>query len=83
MAQRGDPFEKVWSEVEQLLKQTPQAQAKTLFEQLRQKYPGKFNDGQLRTFQRRMRTWRTEYVSNQLNDSPEIDTITPDDNYLR
>jgi hypothetical protein len=80
---RTDPFEKVWSEVEQLLKQTPQAQAKTLFEQLRQKYPGKFSDGQLRTFQRRMRTWRTEHVSNQLKDSPKMEIFTPDDNYLR
>ena len=80
---RKDPFEEVWPEVEQLLKQTPHASAKALFERLQQKYPGKFTDGQLRTFQRRIRTWRTEYVSTQLNDSPEMDTLTPDDNYLR
>ncbi len=80
---RKDPFEEAWPEVEQLLKQTPHAQAKALFEKLRQQYPGKFTDAQLRTFQRRIRTWRTEYVSNQLNDSPEMDTLTPGDNYLR
>lgn len=80
---RKDPFEGVWPEVEQWLKQTPYVSAKSLFERLQQKYPGKFTDGQLRTFQRRINSWRTEYVSNQLNDSPEMDTITPDDNYLR
>lgn len=80
---RKDPFEDVWSEVEQLLKQKPYVQAKVLFQSIQQKYPGKFTDGQLRTFQRRIRTWRTEYVLDQSNDSPEMDTVTSDDNYLR
>ncbi len=80
---RKDPFEKVWPEVEQLLNQTPNAQASTLFEQLRQKYPNTFTDGQLRTFQRRVRTWRKEYISNHLKESPEMELATPDDNYLR
>jgi hypothetical protein len=81
---RKDPFEEVWLEVEQMVKQTPHASAKALFDELRQKHPDAFTDGQLRTFQRRIKAWRMEYVSsNQLSDSPEIEAIAADDNYLR
>jgi hypothetical protein len=81
---RKDPFEDVWPEVVQILKQTPHTSAKVLFGRLQQKHPDTFTDGQLRTFQRRIRAWRTEYVSsNQLGDRPEMELTTPDDNYLR
>jgi transposase InsO family protein len=36
----------------------PGFEAKTLFGYLQRKYPGKFTDGQLRTLQRRVKTWR-------------------------
>ena len=38
--------------------QSPAATAKALFERLVQNYPGEFQDGQLRTLQRRIRQWR-------------------------
>ena len=36
---------------------SPGLQAKTLFEWLQRRYPGRFEDGQLRTLQRRVRQW--------------------------
>lgn len=55
---REDPFEAVWPEVEALLEQDEGLQAKTVFEELKRRYPGRFQDGQLRTMQRRFRRWR-------------------------
>ena len=55
---RPDPFEAVWSEVEALLEQDAGLQAKTVFEELVRRYPGRFQAGQLRTLQRRFRNWR-------------------------
>ena len=53
-----DPFEAVWSEILLWLQESPDATAKSLFEQLGRKYPGQFLEGQLRTLQRRIREWR-------------------------
>lgn len=55
---REDPFECVWAEVGQLLEVNPGLEAKTIFRHLQTMYPGRFADGQLRTFQRRVKTWR-------------------------
>ena len=55
---RPDPFSEVWGAVEVQLKENPGLQAKTLFAWLRGEHPGKFQDGQLRTFQRGVRRWR-------------------------
>lgn len=55
---RADPFAKVWSEVEALLEQSLEWEAKTLFEELQRRYPGQFAAGQIRTLQRRVKRWR-------------------------
>ena len=55
---REDPFAEVWHEVRRKLKINPGLQAKTLFLDLQRRYPGRFADGQLRTFQRRVKNWR-------------------------
>lgn len=55
---RKDPFEEVWAEVEEQLRLNPQLQATTLFDWLGRKYQGKFDEGQLRTLQRRIKQWR-------------------------
>lgn len=55
---RQDSFEEVWEEVEVMLQASAGLEAKTLFEYLQRKYPGRFQDGQLRTLQRRVKTWR-------------------------
>jgi hypothetical protein len=48
----------VWSEVEALLEREGGLEAKTVFEELGRRYPGRFRKGQLRTLQRRFRGWR-------------------------
>jgi len=60
---RLDPFVDVWQEVELQLQLTPHISAKTIFLALQLKYPGKFTDGQLRTLQRRAKSWRLEQVN--------------------
>jgi hypothetical protein len=47
---RRDPFEDDWKEMEEKLALEPGLEAKTLFEELRERKPGKYEDGQLRTF---------------------------------
>lgn len=55
---REDPFIEVWPEAEALIKEEPNLEALTVFQELQRRYPGKFQDGQLRTLQRRVRIWR-------------------------
>ncbi len=55
---REDPFNEVWDETEEKLEINPGLEAKTLFEDLQRRYPGKFSDGKLRTLQRRVKVWR-------------------------
>jgi len=55
---RQDPFDEVWSAVQQQVQESPGLEAKTLFEWLQREYPGRFSDGQIRTLQRRIKQWR-------------------------
>jgi len=55
---REDPFEGDWPWVKAQLKTNPGLEAKTLFEALQRTYPGRYQDGQLRTLQRRVKLWR-------------------------
>jgi len=58
---RPDPFNEVWGGIEDLLSTYPHLEAKTAFDWLQREYPGRFDDGQLRTLQRRFRQWRGEH----------------------
>ncbi|MBC8164920.1 MAG: IS21 family transposase [Bryobacteraceae bacterium] len=55
---RSDPFTEVWDEVREQITANPGLEAKTLFEALQRKHPGRFADGQIRTLQRRLKRWR-------------------------
>ena len=55
---REDPFAGVWAEVHPFLELNAGLEAKTLFEYLQRANPGRFPDGQLRSFQRGVRRWR-------------------------
>ena len=55
---REDPFQDVWSELRERLQLNPGLQAKTLFEDLQRRFPGQFQDGQLRTLQRKIKAWK-------------------------
>ena len=55
---RVDPFEKHWPAAQQMLEALPELEAKILFEWLCEQHPETFQEGQVRTFQRRVRRWR-------------------------
>jgi hypothetical protein len=55
---RMDPFEDIWHEAKGFLKTNHGLEAKRLFEYFQREHPGKYSDGQLRTFQRKVKTWR-------------------------
>ncbi len=55
---RSDPFESVWPEVEEILKRSPTVEATAVFEYLCRQQEGAFQQGQLRTLQRRIKHGR-------------------------
>ncbi len=55
---RDDPFEEDWPGIKAMLKDAPALEAKALFEWLTKQKPGKYDPGQVRTFQRRVKQWR-------------------------
>lgn len=55
---RSDPFEKHWEQCKSILAAAPELEGAFLFEWLCERYPGQYQDGQLRTFQRRVREWK-------------------------
>ena len=55
---REDSFKEMWEKVRSKLELNSGLQAKTLFKDLQRRHPGKFQDGQLRTLQRRVKEWR-------------------------
>jgi hypothetical protein len=57
---REDAFVAEWPELELMLVESPALETKTLFDVLAEKYPGRYEDGQLRTLQRRVKAWRAE-----------------------
>jgi len=58
---RSDPFEEHWPDVEARLRDTPELEAKTLFDLLQQQHPGRYEDSQLRTLQRHVKRWRAAH----------------------
>jgi hypothetical protein len=62
---RADPFQNVWPLLQQWLNDQPDTNAKILFERLQTQHPESFQQGQLRTLQRRVKQWRTA-VARQL-----------------
>jgi len=69
---RSDPFATDWAEVEKKLKEAPELEAKTLFEWLSERDGVQYQEGQLRTLQRRISNWRV------LNGNP---TLSLDQNH--
>jgi hypothetical protein len=55
---RPDPFVEVWGEVLGLLRGSAGLEAKTVFDYLQRQYHGRFQDGQVRTLQRHVKSWR-------------------------
>lgn len=58
---RHDPFNEVWTQVEELLKRDASIEAKTIFDYLCRQHEGCFQESQVRTLQRRIKVWRARY----------------------
>ncbi len=58
---RPNPFDADWPWVVAQLAGDPALQAKTLFAELLQQYPGRYQPNQLRTLQRHIATWRAQH----------------------
>lgn len=59
-ATRSCPFQDVWGEVTGFLELNSGIQSKTIFEHLQRTHLGKFQDGQKRTLERKIKLWRLE-----------------------
>lgn len=55
---RPDAFADDWPQIEAMLQDAPELEAKVVFEWLCEQEPGKYQEGQLRTFQRRVADWK-------------------------
>ena len=55
---RKDAFEEVWPEIAEMLERNEAVEAKTVFDYLSRQHPGRFQEGELRTMQRRVKLWR-------------------------
>jgi hypothetical protein len=55
---REDPLEKIWEKAEAFLTDSPGLEAKALFEHLLEQHPDQIDQTHLRTFQRRIKSWR-------------------------
>lgn len=55
---RTDPFEADWPAIERRLVDAPELEAKTIFELFVAEDPERYEEGQLRTLQRKIRQWR-------------------------
>ena len=57
---REDPFEAEWPYIAEMLSDEPDLEAVALFDHLVDRSPGRYEEGQLRTLQRRLKRWRAE-----------------------
>ncbi len=57
---RPDPFEHVNDEICAFLEQNPERTAKSILQDIQKRYPEKYKDCQLRTLQRRVKSWRAQ-----------------------
>jgi len=59
---RPDPFDEVATEVHQWFLDAPDRTAKSLLQELQERYPHRYPDYLLRTLQRRVHTWRSRVI---------------------
>jgi hypothetical protein len=57
---REDPFEEEWPYISGMLRDVPDLEAVALFDHLVERSPGRYQEGQMRTLQRRLKRWRAE-----------------------
>jgi len=71
-ATHEDAFVEDWPWAEDFLETNPGLEAKSLFEAMQRHFRGKYQDGQLRTFQRRVKRWRALHGPGQEVFFPQV-----------
>ena len=66
---RDNPFVDDWSWVEAQIRDDPALQTKTLFALLCAAFPGRYQEGQLRTLQRQIAAWRVPWARDRRSSS--------------
>src|SRR5712692_1559838 len=69
---RPNPFVDDWPWITELLEDDPALQGQTLFGLLCDRQPGRYQEGQLRTLQRHIATWRAQYGPNREVMFPQV-----------
>lgn len=69
---RKNPFEAVMPEVNKILENAEELEPLTIFEHLQENYPNQFSDGQLRTFERRVKDWKLQNGKSKLLSFPQV-----------
>jgi hypothetical protein len=59
---RADPFAEDWRQIQEMLVANPGLEAQAVFSWLQVQKPGQYEDGQVRTLQRRIGQWRALHV---------------------
>ena len=72
---RRDPFETTWPLLRQWFDAEPERTGRELFERLQAEHPGVYPDGQLRTFQRRLKGWRREAARRLVFVTPTMEPV--------
>lgn len=67
-----DSFKEDWAEIEVRLQDAPELEARALFEDLMSRRPGRYEEGQLRSFQRRVKVWRAHHGADKEVFFPQI-----------
>ena len=78
LRRRPDPFVAVTRMLREWFEAEPWRTSRELFERLQAEYPGTYPDGQLRTFQRRLKEWRREAALRLVFGSAPVDVINLD-----
>ena len=60
-----NPFEIHWDQVTGMLEKSPELQAQTIMTYLAEQYPNLYKLNQVRSLQRRLKTWRAHYGANK------------------
>jgi len=68
----SDVFKEDWPDIEIRLKDAPELEARALFEHLMSCRPGVYEEGHLRTFQRRVKVWRALHGPDKEGFFPQI-----------
>jgi len=71
---RTDPFADVADDIDDMLDAAPELQPWMIFSNLQEKYPGEFDDGQIRTLERRVKEWKMEKGESLIVSIPQSHT---------